>query len=80
MDGIAATKKIRRLERKRLAGGKSKSSEKRSKKISIIAITAHALKGDRDQFIKAGMDDYVSKPISKIKLLQAMERCVKKQL
>ncbi|MBN2009014.1 response regulator [candidate division KSB1 bacterium] len=49
MDGIEATRIIRRS---------SKSS------IPIIAMTAHAMKGDRERFLDAGMDGYVSKPIN----------------
>jgi two-component system, sensor histidine kinase len=51
MDGFAVTKAIRALERE---NGFS---------MPIIAVTAHALAGDRDRCLKAGMDDYISKPI-----------------
>ncbi|MBL4838471.1 MAG: response regulator, partial [Kordiimonadaceae bacterium] len=53
MDGFEATKKIRELP----DGGNSK-------KTPIIALTANAMAGDKDRCLKAGMDDYVSKPIS----------------
>jgi len=49
MDGIEATKIIRKIEK--------------LKDVPIIAMTAHSMKGDRERFIKAGMDDYLSKPI-----------------
>jgi CheY-like chemotaxis protein len=51
MDGFEATQIIRELEK-----AKGYSSP-------IIAVTAHALAGDRDRFLKAGMSDYISKPI-----------------
>ncbi|WP_421783230.1 ATP-binding protein [Kiloniella litopenaei] len=50
MDGIEATKAIRKLN--------SAKSE-----IPIIAVTANAMKGDRDTYIAAGMNDYVAKPV-----------------
>jgi PAS domain S-box-containing protein len=49
MGGIDATKKIR--------------EELGLTMLPIIALTAHAIEGDREKFIKAGMDDYISKPI-----------------
>jgi CheY-like chemotaxis protein/HPt (histidine-containing phosphotransfer) domain-containing protein len=52
MDGLTATGRIRENE---------KSS---SRHLPIIAMTAHAMKGDRERCIDAGMDGYVSKPIS----------------
>jgi CheY-like chemotaxis protein/HPt (histidine-containing phosphotransfer) domain-containing protein len=51
MDGIEATTQIR--ERERETG----------RHLPIIAMTAHAMKGDRQRFLEAGMDEYVSKPI-----------------
>lgn len=41
---------------------------------TIIALTANALDGDRERFLQAGMDDYISKPIRIQQLMDAMER------
>ncbi|MCP4148840.1 MAG: response regulator [bacterium] len=54
-DGLEATTEIRTLE--------SGSPDKPNNRIPIIAITASAMKGDREKCIKAGMDDYISKPV-----------------
>jgi DNA-binding response OmpR family regulator len=40
----------------------------------IVAITAHAMKGDRERFLEAGMDAYVSKPVDIAVLFQTMAR------
>lgn len=61
MNGFEATKKIRELEKD---GGPS---------VTIIAATAHALKGDSERCIDAGMDDYIAKPISPDKLKEKLE-------
>jgi two-component system sensor histidine kinase/response regulator len=64
MDGFQATLAIRSAE----AGT--------ARHVPIIALTAHAMKEDRDRCLEAGMDDYVSKPIARPKLRQAIEGCV----
>jgi CheY-like chemotaxis protein len=51
MNGIEATKQIREI--------------KLNQPLKIIAVTANALKGDKQKFLDAGMDDYLSKPIDK---------------
>jgi CheY-like chemotaxis protein len=61
MDGYQATREIRRRER---ATGKH---------LRIIAVTANAMKDDRDRCLAAGMDDYVSKPIDADQLLELLE-------
>ena len=62
MDGVEATMAIRRRE---MGTGKH---------IPIIALTAHAMAGDRERCLTAGMDDHVSKPLQKKELLAAMAR------
>jgi PAS domain S-box-containing protein len=64
MDGIKATAKILELW-----------PERRPK---IIAMTANALKGDRERCIEAGMDDYISKPIRAEDIQDALQRNAKK--
>jgi PAS domain S-box-containing protein len=61
MDGMTATKVIRSLK-----------TEK--KNIPIIAITAHALMGDKEKCIEAGMNDYLSKPIKSEILIQKVDK------
>lgn len=64
MDGFEATAAIRDHER-----GSSQH-------IPIIAMTAHAMKGDRQRCIDAGMDGYVAKPITAQELFQAIDELV----
>jgi two-component system, sensor histidine kinase and response regulator len=61
MDGYAATREIRTLEE-----GK--------RHIPIVALTAHAMKGDEEKCRAAGMDDYLTKPIDRIKLDACLNR------
>src|SRR5262249_60060797 len=60
MDGFAATAAVR--EREKETG----------QHVPIIAITAHAMKGDEDRCRRAGMDAYIPKPIDSHELLMAM--------
>jgi PAS domain S-box-containing protein len=61
MDGMECTALIR--EKEASAGGH----------IPIIALTAHAMKGDRERFLAAGMDGYISKPIRAQQLFETLE-------
>ncbi|MBM4001088.1 MAG: response regulator [Planctomycetes bacterium] len=62
VDGLDATRRIREWESAH--GGH----------VPIVAMTAHAMKGDRDRCIDAGMDDYVAKPIRARELREAIDR------
>ena len=72
MDGFQATKKIRDRERDR------QEESRGSKGIPIIAMTAHAMDGDRERCLAAGMDDYVSKPINRLDLENTLEKWLAK--
>ena len=63
MDGMEATRAIRELEKKS------------GTHIPIVAMTAHAMRGDREKCLAGGMDGYVSKPISPAALFAEIERC-----
>lgn len=62
MSGLEATEEIRKRE----AGT--------DVHLPIIALTAHAMSGDRHRFLEAGMDDYVSKPIKRQELFDTIDR------
>ncbi|ETW12257.1 cytoplasmic sensor hybrid histidine kinase [Roseivivax marinus] len=61
MDGKEATARIRALE----GGGP---------RVPIVAVTAHAMEGDRDAILAAGLDDYLTKPLRKAALLDMIDR------
>ena len=63
MDGYEATRTIRNL-----------NSNVRNHNIPIIAITANVMKGDREKCLAAGMNDYMTKPINKNELADALKR------
>lgn len=60
LDGWGATRQIK--------------AEPRTQSIPLIALTAHAMAGDRDQALEAGCDDYDTKPIELTRLLEKMDR------
>ena len=70
MDGFATTEEIRKREA--VAG--SGDSLPRRPRIPIIAMTANAMKGDRERCLDAGMDDYMAKPVKPDLLEEVMTR------
>jgi len=66
MDGLETTTRIRAAEKAKSAG-----------RIPIIAMTAHALKGDRERCLKAGMDDYITKPFNPHQLQAVLVKYLK---
>jgi len=67
MDGIEATRQIRAL------------TDMEAANVPIIALTAHALKGDRQKYVQAGMDECLIKPIRPSKLIHMVERFSRKK-
>ena len=63
MDGYEATRNIR-----------DPNSKVRRHDVQIIAMTANAMKGDREECLAAGMDDYIAKPINAKELVNSLER------
>ncbi|CAN5259982.1 hypothetical protein BH10PSE18_BH10PSE18_04980 [soil metagenome] len=66
LSGFDATARIRALE----------ASRPRARRTPIVALTAHAMAGDRDKCLAAGMDAYVSKPVSPVQLAQAIREAL----
>jgi two-component system, sensor histidine kinase and response regulator len=66
MDGMEATAKIRATEK--LTGGH----------IPVVALTAHAMKGDQELCLAAGMDDYLTKPIRPAELDELLAKYTSK--
>ena len=64
MDGLEATAAIRAAEQRRPGGGR----------LPVVALTANAVKGDRDRCIAAGMDEYLSKPLDPKRLVATIGR------
>ncbi|RLA80325.1 MAG: hypothetical protein DRG78_11200 [Epsilonproteobacteria bacterium] len=62
MNGIEATKRILEIEK-----------ENNQQHTPIVALTANAIKGDKERFLNAGMDEYLTKPVDRIKLAEILE-------
>lgn len=60
LDGLEATRRIRRLE----------GEQRRTR---VVALTANAMKGDRERCLEAGMDDYLTKPLQLDQLREKVE-------
>ena len=65
MDGLEAARTIRDAEEQSAIA-----------RVPIIAVTANAMKGDRERFLAAGMDDYITKPLKRKALEEAIGRIV----
>jgi len=87
MDGMEATSRIRELELKVQSSKQKKNEESdpsafslqlsaRSGHVPIVAMTAHAMKGDREKCLEAGMDDYITKPIKREAVFDVIETWV----
>ena len=66
MDGFQATQVIR-------------EEEGSQRHVPIVAMTAHAMSGDREKCLEAGMDDYLSKPVRPQELQEVLDRYVRKK-
>ncbi|MGZ5161740.1 MAG: c-type heme family protein [Burkholderiales bacterium] len=70
MDGFEATRKLRAME---AAAGT------RSVRIPIVALTANAIKGDRERCLTSGMDDYLAKPFKEEQLWNVLVKWIKRE-
>ncbi|MEM8994480.1 MAG: ATP-binding protein [Acidobacteriota bacterium] len=64
LDGYETSRRLRRLE----------AVSSSSRRVTVIAVTAHAMKGDRERCLNAGMDDYLAKPFRVSELAAVLER------
>ena len=63
MDGVTATNKIKAIQER-----------SQGPAVPIVAITAHAMVGDREALLDQGMDDYIPKPVTRKDLIEVLER------
>jgi CheY-like chemotaxis protein len=82
VDGLAATEAIRKWEEKFKAQSSKLKAEGRSEllvppeRVPIVAMTANALKGDREKCLDVGMDDYMTKPIKRETVFEIVDKWV----
>jgi two-component system cell cycle response regulator DivK len=60
IDGIEALKRIR--------------ADERNESVPIVALTAQAMRGDRERFLEAGFDGYISKPVDVLEFVETVQR------
>jgi CheY-like chemotaxis protein/HPt (histidine-containing phosphotransfer) domain-containing protein len=70
LDGFAATRMIRTMEAEQSLATPS------SRPLPIIALTAQAVRGDRERCLSAGMTDYITKPVNREELLRTIRTCL----
>jgi CheY-like chemotaxis protein len=73
MDGFEATRAIRAWE------GNSRVDTSPATRLPIVALTANAMQGDRERCLEAGMDDYITKPLSRADLQRVLQSCGRTQ-
>jgi len=87
MDGIEATNLIRKWEEKNIAPSSNHKGEEKvdlsasnvellphAKRVPIVALTANAIKGDKEKCLESGMDDYITKPIDRKIFFEVIEK------
>lgn len=81
MDGFTASRMIRKFENGSYSGDKidencaaSLMSRLQGKHLPIVAMTANAMKGDREECLAVGMDDYLTKPFQPEQILATLEK------
>jgi len=75
LDGFCATTSIRQMEQSRRS-----SPDSMVRSMPIVAMTAHAMSGDAERIISAGMDGYISKPLNAKKLQELLQLVATGQL
>jgi len=82
MDGLEATDEIRKWEEEFIAHSSQPAAKEepnlsaRPERVPIVAMTANAMKGDREMCLEAGMDDYITKPIRRELVFEVIEKWV----
>ncbi len=80
IDGLEATERIRKwefgMQNDKNSGLDSIRNPQSEIRIPIVAMTAHAMKGDREMCIEAGMDDYITKPIKRELVFETLNKWV----
>ena len=65
MGGVECTSELRKM-----------SSQRKHERLPVVAMTANALPGDREKYLQAGMDDYITKPINRTELFSVLARWI----
>ncbi len=77
LDGFETTRIIREREAEK---DDLRGNNKNSHRIKVVAMTANAMQGDREKCLAAGMDDYISKPVSKNGFTEILNRFIKEKI